>query len=210
MVFMDDSQRAADLAKEAGIDVGLHLNLTQPFSGEVTVRSLREYHDRIAHFLNLNKYAPLLYHPGLRKEFRYVYQVQVEEFVRLYGGPPSHIDGHHHQHLCSNMLVDGVIPEGEKVRRSFHFWPGEKSLINRGYRQLVDLLLARRYRLTDFFFALSHCFSSDRMTRLAALAQTRTVEVMVHPANSSDYALLMSGEYLRSLDTLDKGTYSML
>jgi predicted glycoside hydrolase/deacetylase ChbG (UPF0249 family) len=210
MVFMEDSDRAADLAKEAKIDVGLHLNLTQPFSGEVSVKSLRGYHDRIISFLTFNKYAFLIYNPALRKAFQYVYQAQFDEFVRLYGKPPSHIDGHHHQHLCMNMLLDRVIAEGDKVRRNFYFWPGEKGLVNRTYRQSVDLLLARRYRTTDFFFALSQCLQNDRLTRVTEIATTATVEVMTHPANAIEHAYLMSDDYLASLRRLEKGTYFSL
>ena len=47
MVFMEDSERAAELANDAGIDAGLHLNLTQRFSGGMSVRSLSEQHDRV-------------------------------------------------------------------------------------------------------------------------------------------------------------------
>lgn len=208
MVFMEDSARAADLAKEVGIDVGLHLNLSERFTGEVRIGSLRDYHDRIVCFLALNKYAFLFYKPSLRKEFRYVYQAQVDEFVRLYQRTPSHINGHHHQHLCANMLLDRVIPTGEKVRRNFHFWPGEKGLLNRTYRRFVDLLLARRYRLTDFFFALSQCLQSERLTRVTELAETATVEMMTHPANAVELAYLMSDNFLASLSKLEKGTYS--
>lgn len=210
MVFMEDSGRAAELAKEAGMDVGLHLNLTQKFSGRVRGAQLAEYHDRVVRFLTLNKYAFLLYNPALRRQFRYVYEAQVDQFVELYGRLPSHIDGHHHQHLCTNMLLDGVIPVGEKVRRSFFFWPDEKGLANRTYRRLVDLLLDRRYRLTDFFFALSQCLGGDRMARVTALARTATVEIMTHPAAAREQAYLMSDEYQETLDGLQKGTYALL
>ena len=33
MVFMEDSERAAELAKENELDVGLHLNFAEPFTG---------------------------------------------------------------------------------------------------------------------------------------------------------------------------------
>src|SRR2546427_6378463 len=49
----------------------------------------------------------------------------------------------------SNMLVSCPIPLGQKVRRSLSFEPGEKGFINRGYRNFVNLRLARRYRITD-------------------------------------------------------------
>ena len=207
MVFMIDSGRAADLAKDAEMDVGLHLNLTQRFTGSVRGKLLAEYHDRIARFLNLNKYSLLVYNPVLRRQFLYVYEAQVEEFSRLYGRPPSHVDGHQHKHLCANMLLDKVIPRAEKVRRSFSFWPGEKSFVNRAYRRLVNLLLARRYSVTDFFFALSQCMEGDRMMRVAALAKVATVELMAHPVRAREYSYLMSDEYMAILRRLDAGTY---
>ena len=40
----------------------------------------------------------------LTASFEYVVQAQLEEFERLYGKPPARIDGHHHMHLCANVL----------------------------------------------------------------------------------------------------------
>jgi predicted glycoside hydrolase/deacetylase ChbG (UPF0249 family) len=210
MVFMADSARASEIAREAGIDVGLHINLTQRFSGEVRPGAAVDHLDRIAGFLSAHRYAPLLYNPFLRSQFRYLFQAQVDEFVRLYGRPPSHLDGHHHQHLCANMLVDGVIPAGARVRRSFHFWPGEKPLLNRAYRGFVNGWLARRYRGTDFFFALTHCLGGDRMARVAKLARTTTVEVMTHPVAPVERGYLMSHRYLSAIDGLERGTHLSL
>lgn len=210
MVFMRDSGRAADLAKDAGIDVGLHFNLSEHFSGEVPAGRLREYHERVVHFLTRYKYSFLIYNPALRREFRYLYQAQIEEFFRLYGRLPSHIDGHQHKHLCANILLDSVIPEGQKVRRNFFFWPEEKSRMNRAYRHFSDSLLTRRYGSTDFFFALSQCLRNDRLTRVVELAKTRTVELMAHPANPTEHARLMGDDYLVYLAGLEKGTYSLL
>ncbi len=110
MVFMEDSHRAADLAKDEGIDAGLHLNFSQGFTGRVPGWPLRKHHDRIARFLSISKYALIFYNPGLRREFLYDYQAQLEEFQRLYGRAPSHFDGHQHMHLCTNMLLNRVIP----------------------------------------------------------------------------------------------------
>jgi predicted glycoside hydrolase/deacetylase ChbG (UPF0249 family)/GT2 family glycosyltransferase len=204
MVFMEDSGRAAALAKEAGLDVGLHINFTTAFSGNNCPALLAKRQDRIRRFLKRIKYALLLYHPFLRAEFRCVFQAQVEEFVRLYGQPPSHVDGHQHMHLGSNMLWDRIVPEGQTVRRSFSFWPGEKSLLNRTYRRWVDQQLSRRYRMTDYFFALSQCLRHQRLVRVAELAKTAVVELMAHPEKAEEGAWLMSdghGEILRGLQT---------
>ena len=42
MVFMEDSERAASTAREHGIDAGLHLNFTTPFSALNTPKRLVE------------------------------------------------------------------------------------------------------------------------------------------------------------------------
>jgi predicted glycoside hydrolase/deacetylase ChbG (UPF0249 family) len=210
MTFMEDSERAADLAKGYYVDVGLHVNLTTQFTSKDVPARLRASQNRIARFLTRSKYALLLYNPRLRQAFQYVYQAQVDEFFRLYGAEPSHFDGHRHMHLCSNMLVDAVIPPGQKVRRSFSFWPGEKSIVNRAYRSLVDRRLARRYRLTDFFFSLLQCLKTERLTRVTELARVANVELMTHPAVVDEYAFLMSEEWDNILKDLRAVSYSAL
>jgi chitin disaccharide deacetylase len=210
MVFMGDSRRAARLAKDSGIEVGLHLNLSQVFTGECPVGLLRVYQDRIVRFLTLSKYSLLLYNPLLRREFRYLFEAQIEEFARLYGKQPSHIDGHQHMHLCSNMLLDRVIPEGVRVRRSFSFGPGEKNAVNRAYRHLVDLWLARRHRITDYFFSLSQCLQNNRLTYAVEAAESATVELMTHPTNQKEYSHLMSEDHVEMLGRVGRGTYALV
>lgn len=196
MVFMEDSTRAADLAKDAGIDVGLHINFIQGFTGKTPSERLLRPHDRIRRFLSSSKYALLLYDPALRNEFSLDFQAQLDEFYRLYGKPPSHFDGHHHMHLCTNMLLNRAIPYGSTVRRNFSFWPGEKSFLNRSFRYAVDAWLARWYRLTDFFFALPDFLAPGRKQRIRKPAGDVTIELMTHPVWPEELACLMSDEYL--------------
>jgi predicted glycoside hydrolase/deacetylase ChbG (UPF0249 family) len=210
MMFMEDSARAAGLALSEGMDVGLHLNFCQRFTGIDEGGPLRRDHDRIVRFATLGRYSRWVYNPALRKQFRAVYQAQVEEYLRLYGKPPSHIDGHRHLHLCMNMILDGILPENAKIRRNFFFWPGERDLMNRTCRKLLDRALSGRYRLTDYFFALSQCFEGDRMARVAELARVATVELMTHPGSASEYAYLMGGDHLKMLQTLDLGDFASL
>src|SRR4029077_20735991 len=143
--------------------------------------SLEACHVKIIRFLRGNKYSQLLYNPFLRKEFVYSCEAQAGEFARLYGKPPSHIDGHHHMHLCANVLLSNVIPTGMKMRRNFSFWPGEKSFFNRTYRSLIDCWLARRYQLPEYFFDLTQCIEGKKLDRVAALAKSSNVELMTHP-----------------------------
>src|SRR5690349_19441826 len=68
MVFMADSARAADLSRDTGLDVGLHLNLSQPFTAEVVNPCLQERHNRVVRFITSSKYAQCVYHPALRQD----------------------------------------------------------------------------------------------------------------------------------------------
>jgi len=210
MVFMADSERAAELALASGIDVGLHINLSERFYLDSIPPKLRDYHERVCRFLTASKYALLLYHPLLTAQFRYVFQAQHEEFLRLYRRRPSHLDGHQHMHLATNMLIQRILPQGTKVRRSFSFQPGEKSFLNRWYRAAVDHHLTRRHRLTDRFYALSQNLSLDRLERVVALAKETNVELMTHPANSVEYDILMSDEYGQALSPVRQAGYDAL
>jgi len=203
MVFMEDSERAATLAKERNIDVGLHLNFSEPFSGNPGSAMLVESHRKISAFLTRSKYAQLLYNPLLREAFAYSCRAQIEEFARLYDGLPSHVDGHHHLHLCANVILGQVIPSGMKVRRHFSFWPNEKSLLNRRYRSSVNWLLARKYRLADYFFDLTQCIEEKKFYRVKALARSSDVEVMTHPIIQSEIEYLIGDNFLSLLEDLD-------
>lgn len=199
MVFMEDSERAAVLSREHGVDAGLHLNLTSPFTDPRTPARLQERQQRLISFLRRNSFSRLVFHPGLKEEFAYVAAAQREEFERLYGQAPARVDGHHHMHLCTNVLAQGLLPEGAQVRRNFSFLPGEKSLINRLYRLGVDALLARRYAQTDYFFSLPPLAPPERLRRIFSLAKDFVVEVETHPINPEEHRFLAGGEVFRWL-----------
>jgi chitin disaccharide deacetylase len=210
MVFMQDSERAANLAKESGIDVGLHLNLSQRYDGSVSDASAVKAQDRIVQFMTRSKYAVLFYQPFLREQFNDVYKSQEKEFVRLYGKPPTHVDGHQHRHLCANVLVDGVIPRGMKVRRNFTYLPGEKSPLNRSYRQMLDKWLGRRYRLADYFVSLGECLKLQRLGRIVEFAKAGTLELMTHPAHQNEQTWLSSDDFQGTMRDLTMIPYAQL
>jgi len=189
MVFMTDSKRAAALAQEHAIDAGLHLNVTAPFSSASCSTKLRECQQNIAIYLLRHRFAQVMFYPGLSHAFEYVVASQIDEFSRLYGDP-SRIDGHHHMHLCANMLLQGLIPANTTVRRNFSFEADEKSPWNRFYRYLVDRVLARRYRLADYFFSLAPLYPEDRLQRIFSLSREHVVEVETHPVNQDEYHFL--------------------
>lgn len=202
MVFMADSERAAFIAAERGIDTGLHLNLTMPFSARNLPARLCDHHQKIRKYLTRHRLAQVVYHPGLVGAFEYVVKRQLEEYQRLYGAPTRRVDGHHHMHLCSNILLGGHLPSGTMARRNFSFQSGEKSFVNRLYRKTTDYILARRHRLTDFFYSLSPIDPPGRLEKIFALASRFCVEVETHPVDPSEFRFLMSKEILQRIGNM--------
>jgi len=195
MVFMADAERAAGLALRHGVDVGLHLNFSQEFDQPDLPGNLQEDQRRLVRFTQRSRFAIMLYSPWLRGAFRRSFLAQWNEFIRLYGTPPSHVDGHQHRHLCANLLLDHFIDPGVRLRRNFTYAEDERGVLNRGYRKLFDQLLARRYRLTDFFFSLGEALESGRVPGVIRAARAGTVELMAHPARQAEYAFLLSDRF---------------
>jgi predicted glycoside hydrolase/deacetylase ChbG (UPF0249 family) len=202
MVYMEDSERAAEIALMQGIETGLHLNFTLAFSGRGVPLDLAGHQQRIARYLLRHRLAQVWFHPGLMRSFEHVVAAQLEEFSRLYGGAPERIDGHHHMHLCSNVLIQRLLPRGTMVRRNFSFTRGEKSLANHLYRNLVDRTLAGRHRITDYFFSLPPLEPAARLRGIFALASRYVVEVETHPVNLDEHHYLAGGEFFRQIGDL--------
>jgi hypothetical protein len=196
MVLMEDSERAADLACARKVDVGLHLNFTSCFSAAAATSTIKKHQGRVSKFLLSNRLSQIVFHPGLANSFKYLVNAQIEEFYRIYGAEPDRIDGHHHMHLCANVLFGELMPGGTLVRRNFSFATGEKSWLNRYYRNLVDRRLNRRHRVVDYLFSLQPLEPPDRLQRVFALARHAFVELETHPVNLDEYQFLTSGELL--------------
>jgi hypothetical protein len=199
MVFMEDSERAANLARERGIEAGLHLNFTTPFSASGCAAGLLKRQQELSRYLLRHRFAQVLFHPGLVDSFEHVVAAQLDEFRRIYGVVPERLDGHHHMHLCANVLFSRLLPPGTIVRRNFSFERREKSLWNRLYRRVVDRKLARRHRLVDFFFSLPPLELPGRLQRIFSLARQFAVEVETHPIEPEEYRFLAGGEVFRRL-----------
>jgi chitin disaccharide deacetylase len=197
MVFMEDSERAAEIAREHSIDAGLHLNLTTGFSSSNTPSRLLECQREVAAYLTRHRLNQVVFHPGLVRSFEYVVAAQQAEYRRLYGKSAGRVDGHHHMHLCENVLLQGLLPRGIVVRRSFSFQRGEKGLVNRLYRQTIDRRLARRHHLVDFLFSLQPLKSLGRLERIRCLSRRFVVEVETHPINMDEFRFLTEGEVVR-------------
>jgi len=210
MVYMENSERAAGIAQEHGVDTGLHLNLTTPFSASHIAPRLNEHHQRICKYLGGNRFAQVVFHPGLTSSFEYVVSSQMEEFQRIYGEAPKRIDGHHHMHLCANVLWGKLLPAGTVARRNFSFQPGEKGALNRWYRKKIDGTLAKRHRLTDYFYSLPPLDVPGRLERIFRLAVENTVELETHPVNAAEHDFLMSASIVQLLKPLSVESFRSL
>jgi chitin disaccharide deacetylase len=190
MVFMVDSERSARRAQESGLETGLHLNFSEPFTGDRVPSGLLNDQKRVRRFLKASRYALVLYHPFLARAFTRVVKAQHAEYRRLYNDEPSHFDGHQHLHLATNVLTSGAIPRGTKVRRNFSFHDSQKSRINLWYRAIVDRALLRRHRCTDLFFSIANYLSLDGLQHIVHLANGKRVELMTHPEWPREYGFL--------------------
>jgi predicted glycoside hydrolase/deacetylase ChbG (UPF0249 family) len=207
MVFMEDSRRAALLAKSVGIDTGLHVNFNQKLTDPDCPEVLMKAHESVRRFLRCSKYAQLIYNPWIQKQFTMIYGAQRDEYVKLYDREPSHIDGHQHMHLCANALFGEIFPGGAMVRRSFSFWAGEKSILNRYFRFRVYKKLRRRYKTTDYFFSLAQCLAYKRLERVAAMAKSHVVELMSHPEIAIERNYLMSESWSHQFGSCRLGNF---
>lgn len=202
MVFMDDSERSAAMALEHGVDAGLHLNLTGPFSSKTCPSKILEKQIKIRNYLATSRFSRMIFNPFLANSFEYLVSAQLEEFHRLYGKSANRIDGHHHMHLCANVMSSGLLPSGTIARRNFSFQSGEKGLLNRLYRRASDRALSRRHSLVDYFFSLPPLKPRERLKRIFSLAREHQVEVETHPVNAEEYRFLTEGEIFACLGDL--------
>jgi predicted glycoside hydrolase/deacetylase ChbG (UPF0249 family) len=194
MVYMEDSERAADMAREHGVDAGLHLNFTGRFSAANCSTRLLEHQDAVAKYLKRNPLTRGVYNPWLAASFEYVVAAQIEEFTRLYGAAPERLDGHHHMHLSANVLLGGLLPPGIIVRRHFSHEAREKFLRNCVFRWVTDAMLTRRYRIADYFFSIIPLEPQPRLQKIFALAERSVVELETHPVDPGEYRFLAGGE----------------
>ena len=139
----------------------------------------------------------MFFHPGLIHSFEYVVKVQLEEFERLYGTPADRVDGHHHMHLATNVVLQELLPANCIVRRNFTFRPGEKGYLNRFYRRRQDERIARRHRITDYFFDLQPLELHSRLPAILSLADQFNVEVETHPVRDDEYSFLIGDDFAR-------------
>jgi predicted glycoside hydrolase/deacetylase ChbG (UPF0249 family) len=208
MVYMSDSDRAAELARSQRMAVGLHLNITQELQDPRTPGAVRERQARVASYFAGGRLRRFTYNPLMSARARRCIADQLERFRETYGREPSHIDGHNHAHLSPTVLL--ALPKGTRTRAGQSSGRGRRTApLERGRHALI----ARMQTTTDYFFAINRLGPAPTerdIEGLLGIADRASVEIMVHPDRDHDFRLLMSDAWLRVLERRNLGSFEQL
>ena len=212
MVHMADSERAAGVAAEAGLPLGLHVNLTEAITDPGAPAEVRERQQDVARRLR-RPGASRFYDPFARAAVTDAVADQLGEFRRLTGGEPTHADGHLHVQEWPNVIVSPALREVARLRPTYTFDPGEKGRVNRALRAGLNRLIRRRFTAPRWFFDVRDLHPAlggrDGRAKLAR-ARADAVEVMTHPGWADEREFLMSPEWRALIDGHTLGTYADL
>jgi len=202
MVWMADSRRAAGLALERRIPVGLHLNLTLPFSDEGAPEDARAMHQQlVARFDSVSWMRDDAMFDERDPVIVAAIAHQLEAFRALYG-EPTHLDGHHHVHVHPAVLP--CLPREYPIRPVIKK-PSE--LIRR--RSSRDRKLRKAFRTADgcVNFRQIHPSTGGAGLQVLKFARRRVLDVMVHPQFSDEREALRTPEWAAALSSLQLGSY---
>lgn len=212
LAHMADSERAAEVARDHGLPTGLHLNLTDPYTGNDVPATDRDRHrDLCRHFamgrtLHLRSWT---YDPRIQGEVEWALATQLERYHALFGGPPTHVDGHNHVHVCPNVARARSL-RGLKRRNAIYAWPATRTTM--GLARAVRRAVTNPRELTT-----SYLFDIARLDRRPERLQTElgharrtSVEVMAHPGFDHEHEALSSDSWRRTIGALPLGSYADL
>jgi chitin disaccharide deacetylase len=204
MVWMSDSARAADIATERGLPLGLHLNLTLPFSSRDVPQSVLERQLRLTEVFTRDGWWKEAGRRFDHKLLQAAIDDQLERFCEQFG-QPTHIDGHHHVHLYAAVL--DLLPQTWPIRPLLRDPAQAEARYNKRERHLH-----KRFRAPDLTLALTRLQTATGDAALEVLdcARRLCVEVMVHPRQPVEMELLMSPAWRARLDSLTLGSYADL
>ena len=205
MVYMEDSRRAAEIARSEGMPVGLHLNVSEILTAPDVPSVVRERHARLVRIFWRMKLMRWVYVPGIQGLVTACVEDQYQGFLDTYGHEPTHWDGHHFLHLCPNVLLTPRFRTVDKVRKSLTFRPGERSSFNRAMRTIQNAFVERRHQTTDHVWLLS---ATTR--RHDGVHPGARVEAIVHPELPHQREILTSDAWASVLSDFKLGSYADL
>jgi predicted glycoside hydrolase/deacetylase ChbG (UPF0249 family) len=213
LVWMRDSDRAADLARSEGIPTGLHLNLIEPYTAPDVPDRVAATQRRVIERLRASGVGPQLYHPGWAQDFGRCIGDQLSRFHELYGRAPTHIDGHRHMHLVLNALLSRSLGPVRRCRRPVNRTPVESAGHKRLARRGLSLLVRLRFTTTDVCFSvrsLHPALGGSGLDAELMRAGRGSVELFVHPGYRDELPLLRSEEWRARLAAHRLGSFEDL
>lgn len=213
MVFMHDSERAAALADQESLPVGLHLNLMERYTAERVARAIRRRQELVVSSFQVSQRPRWLADWKLSPRVRQCLEDQIDEFTHLYATAPTHVDGHQHGHLSTPVLRSLARDPRPSVRCSFTFRRGEKSALNRALRFTLNRYIRTRFHSTDRFYsirALHPRLGGYGLEGALAESHRVDVEIMVHPGLRDELEILMSDDWSRMLAGVPVGSFMNL
>lgn len=212
MVHMEDSARAFELAAEAEMPLGLHCNLTTPFTALDAPADRRLRQKRATAYFACRPRRMLLFDPRVRGLLDACIVDQLDAFSERFGRPAAHADGHQHVQVCPTVLLAPSLSRLTSLRRAQSFISGGRSPFKRAYRDAVNLVVRRRFRSALFLSLrdLHPALGGSGLERLPDLARRTDVELMVHPAWADEREVLLSSAWRRTLAGLPTGSHREL
>jgi len=204
MVRMQDTARAAPLAREHGIPTGLHLNLTLPFNGPAVPAPTRERQRRLTETFGRESWLGARHEKPDAQLLADVIEDQLECFREAFG-EPTHLDGHHHIHVHPAVLDQ--LPDELPIRPILSTPSQADAKPSTRQRDL-----RRRFGGPELCFAFEHVHPSLGGDGLEVLdhALARSLEIMVHPQQERERSALCSSQWRAALDALRVGSYADL
>lgn len=213
LVWMKDSDRAAELARSAGVPLGLHLNLIEPFSATDVPEPVAATQRRVVERVRRSAVGAHVYHPAWSADFERCISDQLARFHELYGRAPTHVDGHRHMHLVPNALLARALGPVRRCRRPVNRRPAESRAHKRAFSAALGRLMRPRFVTTDrcvSIRALDPGLGGGGLNGELALARQHSVEVVVHPGWEDERAVLLTRDWRDRLARFQLGSYADL
>jgi chitin disaccharide deacetylase len=213
LVWMRDSDRAAEIARRERIPTGLHLNLIEPYTASDVPPRVADTQRRVVERLGSGGLGPQLYHRAWSEDFGQCIRDQLSRFTELYRMPPTHLDGHRHMHLAMNALLSRSLEPVRRCRRPVNRPAVESASYKRLARSALSVLVRLRFTTTDACFSLRSLhpeLGGSGLDEALARARRRSVELFVHPGYRDELPLLCSDEWRAWVATHRLGSFDDL
>jgi predicted glycoside hydrolase/deacetylase ChbG (UPF0249 family) len=204
MVWMRDSDRSAQVVGDTGLPLGLHLNLTLPYTADDVPEGVRERQAAMAAVFTSEGWREGSDPPPDPDTLRLVVAEQLDRFRELFG-EPDHVNGHHHVHVQDPVL--DVLPRRWPLRPLLRRPAQADARPSRRERAMAE-----RFDGPRLAFAFEHLHPERGGEGLATLqlARDQDVEVMTHPQHQAELDALLGEEWLGALDGLPRGSHADL